>query len=123
MIALVGDGRVDAGGVLLKPVALRCGEGGGDAVGGGADLEDALGAVVREEGGAEDLGEVSGGVAAEGVHLPEAVLGGDVALGEDEVVKGGGLDVGDAVGVAADRDGGGESGDGEGAVDLGEGGD
>ena len=42
---------------------------------------------MRDEGGAEDLGELAGGVAAEGVHLEEAVLSGDEALGEDEVVE------------------------------------
>ena len=71
--------------------------------------------------GAEDLGEGAGGVAAEGVHLPEAVLRGDEALGDDEVVERGGADVGDAVGVALDGDGSGEAGDGDGAVELGEG--
>ena len=44
-------------------------------------------------------------MAAEDVHLPEAVLRGDKALGEDEVVERGGADVGDAVGVALDGDG------------------
>ena len=76
---------------------------------------------MGDEGGAEDLGEVAGGVAAEGVHLPEAVLCGDEALGEEEVVERGGADVGDAVGVALDGDGSGEAGDGDGAVELGEG--
>ncbi len=60
---------------------------------------------MGEECGAEDLGEVAGGVAAEGVHLPEAVLRGDEALGDEEVVERGGADVGDAVGVALDGDG------------------
>ena len=96
-------------------------EGGEGAVGGGADLEGALEAVVGDEGWAEDLGEFAGGVAAEDVHLPEAVLCGDVALGDDEVVERGGADVGDAVGVALDGDGSGEAGDGDGAVELGEG--
>ncbi len=59
-------------------------------------------------------------MAAEKVHLPEAVLRGDVALGEDEVFERGGVDVGDAVGVALDGDGGGEAVDGESAVELGE---
>ena len=90
------------------------GEDGDGAVGGGADLQGALEAVVLDEGGAEDLGELAGGVAAEGVHLPEAVLRGDEALGEEEVVEVGGVDGGDAVGVALDGDGGGEAGDGEG---------
>ena len=60
-------------------------------------------------------------MAAEGVHLPEAVLRGDEALGEDEVVERGGAEVGDAVGVALDGDGSGEAGNGDGAVELGEG--
>jgi hypothetical protein len=35
--------------------------------------------------------------------LPEAVLRGDVALSDEEIVESGGLDVRDAVGVAADN--------------------
>ncbi len=60
-------------------------------------------------------------MAAEGVHLPEAVLCGDEALGEEEVVERGGADVGDAVGVALDGDGSGEAGDGDSTIELGEG--
>ena len=84
--ALEVDGGVDAGGVALEEVELIGGEGGEGSVGGGSDEEGALEAVVGEEAGAEDLGEGAGGVAAEGVHLPEAVLCGDEALGEEEVV-------------------------------------
>jgi hypothetical protein len=119
--ALEVDGGVDAGGVALEEVELIGGEGDEGAVGGGSDEEGALEAVVSEEAGAEDLGEGAGGVAAEGVHLPEAVLGGDEALGEEEVVERGGADVGDAVGVALDGDGSGEAGDGDRTVELGEG--
>ena len=77
---------------------------------------------MLEERGAEDFGEFSVGVAAEGVHLPEAVLGGDVALGEEEIGLGGGFNVGDAVGISADGDGRGEAGEMEVAVEGGEGG-
>jgi len=119
--ALEVDGGVDAGGVALEEMELIGGDGGDGVVGGGADEEGALEAVVSEEAGAEDLGEGAGGVAAEGVHLPEAVLCGDEALGEEEVVERGGAEVGDAVGVALDGDGSGEAGDGEPAVELGEG--
>jgi hypothetical protein len=49
-------------------------------------------------------------MAAEGVHLPEAVLCGDEALGKDEVVERGGTDVRNAVVVALDGDWGGEAG-------------
>ena len=119
--ALGGDGGVDAAGVEFEPVELVGREDGDGAVGGGAELEGALGAVVGEERGAEELGEGAGGVAAEGFHLPEAVLRGDEALGDDEVVERGGVDVGDTVGVALDGDGSGEAGDGDGAVELREG--
>jgi hypothetical protein len=119
--ALDFDGGVDAGGVAFEEVELIGGESGEGSVGGGSDEEGALEAVVREEAGAEDLGEGAGGVAAEGVHLPEAVLCGDEALGEEEVVERGGADVGDAVGIALDGDGSGEAGDGDGTVELREG--
>jgi hypothetical protein len=116
--ALGFDGGVDAVGVELEEVELVGRVVGEGAVCGGADLEGALDAVMLKEGGTEDFGEVAGDVAAEGVHLPEAVLRGDVALGDDEVVEGCGVDVGDAVCVALDGDGRGESGDGESAVEL-----
>ena len=51
--------------------------------------------------------------------MPEAILRGDEALGNDEVVERGGVDVGDAVRVALNGYGGGETGDGESAIDLG----
>jgi hypothetical protein len=62
-------------------------------------------------------------VATENVHLEEAILGGDEALREDEVVEGLCADVGDAVSVALDGDGSGEAGHGESAVNLGKLGD
>jgi hypothetical protein len=57
-------------------------------------------------------------VAAEGIHLPEAVLCGDKTLGEEQVVQRSGTDVRDAVGVALYGDGSREAGDGDGAVEL-----
>ena len=93
-------------------------ERGDGSIGGGANLKDALSAVMRDEAGAQDFGEFSGGMAAEDVHLPEAVLRGDETLRDDEVVERGGVDVRDAMGVALDGDWSGESGDGESPVDL-----
>ena len=49
--ALEFDGGVDAGGVALEEVELIGGEGGDGAVGGGADEEGALEAVVSEKPG------------------------------------------------------------------------
>jgi hypothetical protein len=114
--ALEVDGGVDPGGVTLEEVELIGGKGGDGAVGGGSEKKGALEAVVSEEGGTKDLGEGAGSVAAEGVHLPEAVLRGDEALGQEEVVERGGAEVGDAVGVALDGDGGGEAREGDGTV-------
>jgi hypothetical protein len=84
---LDSDGGVDSGGVALEGVELvgwECGDG---AVGGGAELEGSLEAVVGEKRCAEDLGEGARGVAAEGVHLPESVLCSDETLSDEEVVE------------------------------------
>ena len=114
---LRGHGGVDAAGVDLEPMELIGWELGHGAIGGGAELQNSLHAIVREEAGAEDLGEVASCVTAERVHLKEAIAGGDEALCEDEVIDRSGLDGGDAVGVACDGDGGAKARDGEAAVE------
>lgn len=81
------DGGVDAAGVELEPVKLIRGKGSNRAIGGDPELEGALGAVVREHGGTENFREITGGVASKGVHLPEAILGGDEALSDDEIIE------------------------------------
>jgi hypothetical protein len=121
MGALKFHRSVDSGRVSLEEAELIGGKGCDGAVGGGADEEGALETVVSEEGRTENFSEGARGVAAEGVHLPEAVLSSDETLGEKEIVERGGADVGDAVGVALDGDGSGEAGDGDGAVELGKG--
>ncbi len=116
--AVVGvDVGVDAAGVGLELVELVGGKDGDGAVGGGAELEDALFAIVLDERGAEDFGEGAGAVAAESVHLEETVGGGDIALGEEQVVEVGGVDGGNTLRVAGDGDGRGEAGDGDVAVE------
>ncbi len=79
---LCGDGGVDAARVELEVVELVGRKGGDGAVGGGTKLKGALDAVVVEERGAENFGELAGGVPAKDVHLKEAVLRGDEALGD-----------------------------------------
>lgn len=121
VIALRTNRCVDTAGVGLELVDLvgrQCMEG---AIGGVTNTEGALEAVVLEVGRAEDFGELAGRVAADAVHLEEAVFGGDEALGEEEVVERCSADGGDAAGVAEDGDGGGKAGDGERSVDLREG--
>ena len=97
-----GNGGVDAGGIALEKVKLVWGKGGNRAVCCTAKLEGALDAIVRELRWAENLGEFAGSMAAEGVHLEEAVLRGDEGLGGHEIVDRDGGDVGHAVGVALD---------------------
>ncbi len=62
----------------------------------------------RSERRAHDFGEFAVGAAAIDIHLPEAVLRGDVALRDEHVLLRGGVDVGDAVLIAADGDRSGE---------------
>ena len=78
--------------------------------------ENALLTIVRESGRAEDFAELTGRVAAREVHLPEAILGGDIALREEEVVEIVSTDVRDALLIADDLDGRAKSGDRNGAV-------
>jgi hypothetical protein len=118
MVALDGDGGVDSAGVDLEVVKLLFGDSRDGPVGGGPQLKSSLDTVMLEKGGPENLGQLTGGVPAERVHLKEAVLGGDEALGEDEVVERGGTDVGDPVGIALDCDRSGDAGYAEFAIDL-----
>jgi hypothetical protein len=102
------DEEIDAAGVVVESSAVVGGLMVVDSLGSEPNLEDALGFVVLDEGRAHDFSQLAIGAAARGVHLPEAVLRGDVALGDKEVVQRGGVDVGHAVGVAANCYGSGE---------------
>ena len=73
-----------------------------DALGGEANLQHALRLVVLDERGTHDFGQLAVGVAAHAIHLPQAILRGDVALRDEKVVEIGGVNVRDAVRVAAD---------------------
>ena len=70
---------------------------------------------------AEHLGEPSGADVTPEVHLPEPILGMDVALGEEEVVLVARIDMGNAVVISNDLDITGQTGSGYFAIDLGEG--
>ena len=82
-----GDGGVDSAGVDFQPVLLVGRQGGDCAVGGGTNLECALQAVMVQHVTAKNGGHLACCIATQQIHLPEAVLRGDVALGEDEVVE------------------------------------
>jgi len=104
------DEEIDAAGVVVEAAAIVRGYSAVEALSGEADLEDALRFVVLYERGAHDFGEIAVRAAARGVHLPEAVLSGDEALRDEEIVFGGGFDMRNTVSVAADCHGRGEAG-------------
>lgn len=118
VFALNGNRCVDATGVDLQVMQLVFGNRGDGPVGAGAKLQGSLETVVLKEGWTEDLGEFAGSVAAEDIHLEEAILGGDEALCEGQIVEGGGTNVGNAVGIALNGDGSGKPGDRKGSIDL-----
>ena len=100
---LCGNGGVDAARVELQVMELVGRKGGDGAVCGGTKLKGSLNAIVVEEPVSENLCELAGGVPAKDIHLKQTVLRGDEALGNNEVVKGGGAYMGYAVGVALYR--------------------
>src|SRR5579864_70056 len=74
-------------GVPVTPIVNRAGE-----------------LVAIEGGRTEDFGELPGADAAPEIDLEEAVGSGDIALREEEVVDGGGIDVRNAPAIAKDFD-------------------
>jgi MYXO-CTERM domain-containing protein len=101
-LVALGNEEIDAACVVVEASAVVGGQMVVETLGGEANLKDALRFVVPNERGAHDFSQLAVGAAARAVHLPEAVLSGDVALGNEEIVERGGVDVGHAVGVAAD---------------------
>jgi len=101
---------VNAAGVGGEDCAVGRGEDGELAFGDAGHAEGPDFAIEGKSGGTDDFRERSGGGAAERFHLPEAVLSGGEALGEEEVFEGLGFDGGETAGVAMDGDGSGEGG-------------
>ena len=78
--------EIDTAGVVVKAAAISSRQIEVNALCAEANLEHALCFVVLDERGAHDLSELAVGAAARGVHLPEAILRGDVALRDEEIV-------------------------------------
>ncbi len=90
------------------------------------EAAEAVGAHVTvdgEGGGADEGGQLSRGEAAGEIHLEEALLGVEIALGADGVLEGFGPDARDAEGIALDGDGGREASERDLALESGERGD
>jgi hypothetical protein len=116
-LAIMGINEgVDAAGIGLELMKLIGGENGDSAVGSGAELEDALLAIMLNKRRAKDLGELTGAVTTKGIHLEEPVRSSDEALGEEQIVKVGSVDRGNALGIASDGNRRGEARDGDVAV-------
>src|SRR3954466_12547932 len=74
--------------------------------------------VRLERAFAEDFCKFTGSVATGEIHLPEAILRGDVTLRKEEVMQRGSRDVGNALRVTYHVDGSAEAGDFDRAVEL-----
>ena len=103
VLVLVNE-AVDAAGVGVHDGARFVVEESGVAFGRWAEAEQTEMLVDADGRGAEDFRELATGYAAEEIHLPEAVLSHDVALGLRHIGEGSGADVGDAPGVTLDDD-------------------
>jgi hypothetical protein len=110
---------VDAGAVGVQHGAGLGVEGGVVGAGAFGDPGAAHQDVLIDAGRPDVLGPAAGGAAAVVLHVPESILGVDVPLPEEDVVRGGGFDVGDAEAVADGLDGALEAGQVHGAVVLG----
>ena len=89
-----------------------------DGLGHGAEAVHPVAEVELQERGAEDLGELASGPAAQEVHLEEALLGMEEAGRPGDVDAVGAADRGDPQGVALDRHRRREAGEGAAAVEL-----
>ena len=70
MLRRLFDKEIDALGILLVPVTIGVGLALVDALGNVPILEDALGLVMLDELGAENLGQFAAGIAPKYIHLP-----------------------------------------------------
>src|SRR5438046_100050 len=123
VLAMLPDISIDAARISFKKTAVAARELSGHPFGHGAQAQDTLllimiqpgaatrgrgairrGALPGSTGVGKDLGHLASGKTAGHVYLPQPVLGDDVALGEEQIIKAGGGDVGHAVSVTHDAD-------------------
>ncbi len=98
---MLRDVEIDAAGVGIVARAVVGGQVGVDAPRRRTKAKHALCRVVLHQRRTQHLGQLAIGVAAEHIHLPEAILRGHIALRDEEVLLRGRLDMGHAVDVAA----------------------
>ena len=96
------DVGVDPAGVGFELEADGGVELGDGAVSHPAQVQPAVVFVDLHRSRAQDFRELAAHRSAQGLHLPEALLGVDVALGEEQVFQAGGGEVGDGALIAQD---------------------
>ena len=106
VVWVCGDEGVDAASIVFEETAVAFARWTATICSGfRTHLEQSLHTIVRRRGLlAENFRDFAGNVAAGQIHLPQAILGGNVALRSEEIVEIGGLDVGNSVFIAADGD-------------------
>ena len=107
--------------VVLELFAGSRGKCVASAFGSGSDEQQPLLAIVLQRRRPYDLGQLSEGCTAERIHLPQPVLGGVVALREQQIMRTRGADVGHTLRVADDGDGRGKANNFYAAINLGQG--
>ena len=121
-VLMRADKGIHAARVIVEVAAVAVVESRGQPLRRRAHGQHTLHAVVFHELRSQDLRCLAGGHAARHIHLPEAVLGGHIALGKEQIVEVGGLHVGNAMLVAPHYDGRGQARRRHAAVELGQGG-
>lgn len=119
-LLLLGDVGVHATRIDFEIVLVGVAEVLDGVLGKVTESKDALLTVVGESRGAKDFAEFTRSITAAEVHLPKAVLSGDIALGKEEVVEVVSTDVRNSLLIADDLHWGAESGDRNGAIELGQ---
>jgi hypothetical protein len=98
---------IDAAGVSREDAEVLWREGTGVIGGGMGHAEAAHFEIAFDGRRSENSSQLAGGLTPGKLHLKQAVLGVDKSLSEPSIVIGGGLDMGNAIGVAGNHGAGG----------------
>ena len=94
--------QIHAEGVLFEAMSIRIRKAAIHPLRNIAELKNTLAFIVLDEGRTENLCKFSGRVPPQHVHLPEPVLGRDVALRQQQVVLAGSFDMRHSMSIPPD---------------------
>ncbi len=117
---MAAEPRIDAGGIGVQRLPHFGSQRLNAGFGARLETQDPHQPVIAEAGAADQFRQPAGADPPVQVHLPHAVAGMDIAQGEIGVLLGPGEDVGNGVAVGRDLDRGGQAGQGDRAVKLGQ---